>query len=83
MATIGNARKRISKSTVCEYRLILLGAEYSIECTEYDNYGSVKDFSAIKNITSLEKTAQELFQKIVRHRACACTLYDIISDLIC
>ena len=83
MATVGNAQKRISKNTVCEYKLLLSINGYSIECTEYDNYGSIKDFSAVKNITYLKETAQEIFQKVVKHRVCACTLYDVISDLIC
>lgn len=83
MATVGNAQKRISKHTVCEYKLLVSSAGYSIECTEYDNYGTVKDFSSVKNITTVEENAREMFEKIVRHRACACTLYDIISDLIC
>ncbi|MBE6674680.1 MAG: hypothetical protein E7596_06200 [Ruminococcaceae bacterium] len=83
MGTIANARKRISKHTVCEYKLIFSDSEYSIECTERDNFGRVTDYSLVKSITSLEEIAREMFQSIVKYGTCACTLYDIITDLIC
>ena len=83
MTTVGKAQKRISKHTVCEYKLCFANEEYSIVCTEYGNDGEVKDFSLVKSFTSAEMVAKEIFQKIVRYRVSACTLYDIISDLIC
>ena len=80
---VEKARKRISKRTVVEYTLDCKKSGYSIECVEYGNDGVVKDKSEVNDITTLLCVAKRIFNLIVSNSVTACTLYDVICDLIC
>ena len=80
---VEKTRKRISRQTVVEYILTCDGDAYSIECLEYENSGAVGDRVKIKEITTLYCDAERIFKLIVNNGVTACTLYDVICDLIC
>ena len=80
---VEKARKRISKCTVVEYILTCEGGGYSIECVEYGNDGMVNDRTKIQEITTLLSVAERIYNLIVNNGVTACTLYDVICDLIC
>ena len=80
---VEKARKRISNKTVVEYTLTRKGGGYSIECVEYGNGGIVNDRANVNEITGLFCVAKRIFNLIVNNGVTACTLYDVICDLIC
>ena len=80
---VEKARKRISRQTVVEYTLTCEGGAYSIECVEYENDEIEKDRTKINEVTTLFCVAERIFNLIVNNGVTACTLNDVICDLIC
>ena len=76
-------RRKISSITSATYTLTFENNEYSIACVEQNEEGSVTDFAKVKCITSSEERAKEIFSKITKNKVCACTLCDVVCDLIC
>lgn len=74
---------RISSITSCVYFLAYDNKEYSVICREYGNDGEIKDESVIKGVTPNEKTAEEILSILAKNGVCACTLADVVIDLIC
>ncbi|MBO5313384.1 MAG: hypothetical protein J6B29_05400 [Clostridia bacterium] len=66
-----------------EFELRMENGEYSIYCYEYDDKGDLKDSDVVKSITPSKERAEEIFDLIVRNCVSACTLEDVIVDLIC
>lgn len=83
MEKIKITKKRISRKTVCEYSLHSENSEFSISCCELDKNGEITDYSQVKNAFSNLEKANDAYCKIIKHKVSACTLYDVIYDLIC
>ena len=83
MRVIDVKKVKISEKTLCVYSLILENNAYTVECKEQDKSGRVKDSASVKDITTEQEVAKEIFQKVARNGVCACTLFDVVSDLIC
>jgi pyruvate formate-lyase activating enzyme-like uncharacterized protein len=75
--------KRITQNTIAEYELILEDGQYTVSITEYDNFGNKKDYAAAKNYTSIKAKGEEALMLLYKGRVSACTLCDIIYDLMC
>ena len=75
--------RRITQSTKAEYELILEGGQYTVSITEYDNFGNIKDYAVARNYTSIREKAEKTLKMLCDGRASACTLCDIIYDLMC
>lgn len=75
--------RRISDKTLAEYEAYIKDGEYSIKVTEYDNEGNISDLCQVDCITADKNRARELLEVIADMTVCACTLCDVIIDLIC
>lgn len=83
MVEISVIQKSISENTTGEFRLWLSFGEFSISSTEYNRYGEITDYCVVNRITSNKDKAMCIFKKIVENTVSACTLEDVICDLIC
>ena len=76
-------KRKISEETTAYYLLIRENEEYSIIIEEKNLKKETTDFAKVDSITPNEAMAKSIFAKIVKNKVCACTLYDIIYDLMC
>ena len=76
-------KRKISKETTAYYLLIKEDEEYSIIIEEKNLENETTDFAKADRFTSNEAMAKSFFAKIVKNKVCACTLCDIICDLMC
>lgn len=83
MAYRKQQRRKIAKNINVVYELICEEGEYSFSCFEYDDKGVITDECLVRSVTVNRSFAEEIFEKLVNNKVCACTLKDIICDLIC
>ena len=83
MSRVKVESRRINNKFRVVYELLLENEEYAISCSELTLEGEMLDSCCVRDISPNEKYANEIFEAIVKNRVCACTLYDIICDLIC
>ncbi|MBO5262021.1 MAG: hypothetical protein J6B45_03145 [Clostridia bacterium] len=74
---------QLSKNTSCCYKLLHMADGYAISCVEYDRLGNIVDSCTVRDITINRNVARDMFNKIVSNKVCACTLCDVICDLLC
>ena len=83
MATIRTEKRQINKELSAIYELVLEDGDYSISCLEENRFGECTDFCCVHEVSQDEQFANAIYEKIVKNNVCACTLFDVINDLIC
>ncbi|MBO5287585.1 MAG: hypothetical protein J6B34_05620 [Clostridia bacterium] len=73
----------ISEKTTAKYELLLCEDGYTIKCTETDKLTGKSDTYSARSVTTKQERAIEIFNLLVKNKACGCTMCEIISDLIC
>ena len=83
MVTIKKEKRQINVRVFAIYELVYDGESYAISCMEQSKWGECLDFCRVPDFTRDEKCANSIYETIVKNGVCACTLFDIVNDLIC
>ena len=75
--------RQINKEVSAVYELLCENGNYAISCREKNKDGICVDCCYVSDITIDKKRAELIFEAVVKNKVCACTLLDVICDLIC
>ena len=83
MAMVKAEVQQINENVYAVYELLLENGDYAISCEEINKSGAQIDYCYVGDITRDKEWANRIFDVVVKNKVCACTLLDVICDLIC